>query len=136
MFVGLRDHLRSMSERKIISGEIALIVISLTLLYPLLSVDSELIAVFVAISLASVLIPINTYVYLRGFHRTAVTSLIFAHVVPWFTFFLIVFSPGTNSIGWVALFFVIFFGSIALGYLLPLIVISVYVLKTWRDKND
>jgi membrane-bound metal-dependent hydrolase YbcI (DUF457 family) len=107
MFEGLRDHISSTSERKIISAEIVLIVISLALLYPLLSVDNELIGIFAAISLASVLIPVNTYAYLRGFHRTAVASLIFAYVVPWVTFFLIVFSPGTNSIGAAILFFVV-----------------------------
>lgn len=136
MFEGLKDSIDSMSERQIIGTEIVLMIVSLALLYPSLSVDNELIGIFVALSLASVLIPVNTYSYLRGFHRTAVASLIFAYVVPWVTFFLIVFSPGTNSIAYALLFFVVLFGTIIVGYLLPFSMLLVYFFKRWRENSD
>lgn len=138
MFEGLKDSIDSMSERQIIGTEIVLIIVSLALLYPSLSVDNELIGIFVAISLASVLIPVNTYMYFRGFHRTAVISLIFAYIVPWIAFFLIKFSPGTNSIAAAILFFMVLFGTIVVGYLLPPVVLIVHIFRKKRmmSKND
>jgi hypothetical protein len=114
---------------KFLNMQMLIILAVILMLYPSASAaGGGTWGLFVALSLAMFLIPLNTYIYEKGFVKTSVISLFSAFVLPSIALTLIMLSPG-NSIAAAILFFVVLGASILLGYLAPPMVLIIHYLK-------
>lgn len=119
----------SESPKKFLGIQLILIMAVILMLYPSASAAGGGIWVlFIALSLAMFLIPLNTYIYEKGFVKTSIISLFSAFILPAIGFTLIMLGPG-NAIAALFLFFLILGASLFLGYLAPPLVLIIHYLK-------